>query len=56
MARKGNSIAVSWRLEERPKNFGFRNADCGFKSKETGVRRSSKLTGKVDSLIRELGN
>ena len=30
--------AESRRLEERPKNFGFWNAECGFKSKESGVR------------------
>ena len=33
-----NNGAESRRLEERPKNFGFRNAECGFKSKESGGR------------------
>jgi hypothetical protein len=35
-ARRG--LAASWRLEERPENFGFRILDCGFKGEETGVR------------------
>ena len=51
--------------KHREDNFGLRNreparrvgvrrtiADCGFKSKETGVRRSSKLKGGIVEAVR----
>ncbi len=51
--------------KQREDNFGLRNreparrvgvrrtiANCGFKSKETGVRRSSKLKGGIVEAVR----
>jgi len=35
--------ALGWRLDERLKNFGFLNADCGYKSEESGARREWRL-------------
>jgi nucleoside-diphosphate-sugar epimerase len=42
---------LAHRERQREDNCEFRIANCGFKSKETGVRRSSKLKGGIVETI-----